>query len=320
MANAIVIAPGYADHATEAAMLAPLGVGLSVLDWNGDRAALLAGLTDAPIVFVRDTAMDREVIGACIAAKGIVRYGVGIDRIDLAQAKRQGIKVANIPTYGADIEVADHTLALYLAVQRRITTVDRAVRSGVWGIGQAAPIERIAGKTLGLIGFGQIARAVRARFAAFGVTDVLVYDPYLSDAQAQAAGVQSVKLDELARGADIVSIHAPVADPDAPMINSVFFGAMRKGSVLVNTARGAHVDETALVKALTDGTLFGAGLDVFRSEPPAADNPLLALPNVVVSDHAGWYSEATVASLQRQAGEAAVAILSGQTPAHWVNS
>src|SRR6218665_1033560 len=309
MGNAIVIAPGYADHSTEAAMLAPLGIGLSLLDWRGDHAALLAGLAEAPIIFVRDTAMDTDVIRACAAARGIVRYGVGIDRIDLAQAKAQGIKVANIPAYGADIEVADHTLALYLAVQRRIADHDRAVRSGVWGIGQAAPIDRIAGKTLGLIGFGRIARAVRERFAGFGVTEVLVHAPYLTDAQAEADGVQRVSLDALARGADIVSIHAPVADPDAPMIDSAFLEAMRPGSILVNTARGAHVDEAALTRALTSGVLFGAGLDVFRTEPPAPDNPLLALPNVVLSDHAGWYSEATVASLQRQAGEAAVAIL-----------
>ncbi|MHA6732024.1 C-terminal binding protein [Devosia sp. A369] len=300
-------------------MLAPLGMTLSVLDWHGNRAELFAGLHEAAIIFVRDTPLDADVIKACAKAKGIVRYGVGVDRIDLEQARAQGIKVANIPDYGADIEVADQTLALYLALQRRVVSHDRAVRSGIWGIGQEQPIQRIAGKTLGLIGFGRIARAVRARFAAFGVVGVLVHDPYLSAGDAAAQGVQSVSLDALARGSDIVSIHAPVADPDAPMINDGFLSAMRPGSVLLNTARGAHVDEAALVRALTGGALFGAGLDVLRQEPPERDHPLLGLPNVVLSDHAGWYSEATVASLQRQAGEAAVAILNGQTPANWVN-
>ncbi|MBJ3785373.1 C-terminal binding protein [Devosia sediminis] len=319
MADAVVIAPGYADHSIEAAMLAPFGVGLTVLDWHNDRARLIAGLADAPIIFVRDTAMDTEVIRACASARGIIRYGVGIDRLDLDRARSQGIKVANIPDYGADIEVADHTMALYLAVQRRIASHDHAVRSGAWGMGQSAPIYRIAGKTLGLVGFGRIARAVKTRFAAFGVTDVLVHDPYLAAGQAEAAGVRAVDLDTLARNADIVSIHAPVADPAKPMIDAGFLGAMRQDAILINTARGAHIDEAALAEALTRGPLFGAGLDVFRTEPPARDNALLGLPNVVLSDHAGWYSEATIASLQRQAGEAAVAILGGSAPAHWVN-
>ena len=318
MDKAIVIAPGYADHSVEAQLLAPLGVKVEILHW-ADRQELLSGLADAVMIFVRDTALDAETIAACGKARGIVRYGVGIDRIDLDAATSQGIKVANIPDYGADIEVADHTLALYLALQRRIPTHDQAVRLGGWGIGQAEPIGRIAGKTLGLIGYGRIARAVHQRFAAFGIEQVVVHDPYLTAAAASAAGVSSVSLLELAGKADIVSIHAPVADPDRPMIDAEFIAAMRSGAVLLNTARGAHVDEIALAEALRDGRLQGAGLDVFRSEPPGRDNPLLGLTNVVLSDHAGWYSEATVAQLQRSAGAAAVRILSGQAPDNWVN-
>lgn len=319
MTQAVVIAPGYADHVTEAGMLAPLGIGLRVLDWQGDRARLLDGLAEAPVIFVRDTAMDAEVIRACRAAQGIVRYGVGIDRIDLARARAQGIKVVNIPDYGADIEVADQTLALYLAVQRRIVAHDRAIRAGGWGFGQTAPITRIAGKTLGLLGYGRIARAVRTRFAGFGVTDVIVHDPYLDAAQAAEAGVSAVSLAELAARSDILSLHAPVVDPDHPVIDAGFLAAMRPGAVLLNTARGAHVDEAALADALTMGRIAGAGLDVFRSEPPLPGNPLLSLDNAVISDHAGWYSEATVAALQTKAGQAAVAILTGQTPDNWVN-
>lgn len=320
MRTAIVIAPGYADHRAEAALLAPLGVNVKVLDWAGDRRRLIEGVADAAILFVRDTALDSEVINACRNAHGIIRYGVGVDRIDLDQARARDIKVVNIPDYGAEIEVADHTLALYLAVQRRIVSHDQAIRAGAWGFGQQAPIERIAGQILGLIGFGRIARAVRDRFAAFGITEVLVHDPWLDPAAAVAAGVAPVSLTELATRSRIISIHAPVSDPARPMIDKNLLAVMRRDAVLINTARGAHVDENALAEALREGRLYGAGLDVLQTEPPAPSNPLLSLPNVVISDHAGWYSEATVATLQRKAGEAAVAILTGRIPANWVNA
>ncbi|KAA0970983.1 C-terminal binding protein [Aureimonas fodinaquatilis] len=319
MSSAVVIAPGYACHQTEMAALAPFGVGVHVLEWANDRSRLLKGVAEAPILFVRDTAMDAGVIQACRQAKGIVRYGVGIDRIDLDQAREQGIKVVNIPDYGADIEVADHTLALYLAVQRRVVSGDTAVRQGVWGIAQASPIGRIGGQVLGLIGFGRIARAVRSRFAAFGVKDVIVHDPWLTPEAAKAAGVTQVSLGELARSAQIVSIHAPATDPDRPMIDRAFLAAMRPDAILLNTARGAHVDEVALTEILRAERIFGAGLDTLRQEPPTPDHPFLSLSNVVLSDHAGWYSEATVASLQGKAAAAAVTILSGQTPDNWVN-
>ena len=163
--------------------------------------------------------------------------------------------------------------------------------------------------------------ALSSAFATglLGITEVLVHDPWLDPSAAVAAGVAPVSLTELAARARIVSIHAPVSDPARPMIDKNLLAVMRRDAVLINTARGAHVDENALAEALREGRLYGAGLDVFRTEPPAQSNPLLSLPNVVISDHAGWYSEATVATLQRKAGEAAVAILTGQAHANWVN-
>lgn len=317
--RALVIEPGYADHRTEQGLLAEIGATVEVLRWGGDRARLLDGIREADLLFVRDVALDAAALSVCKNCKGIVRYGVGIDRVDLDEARRRRIAVANIPDYGADIEVADQTLALFLAVQRRVVTRDRAVRAGAWGIAQREPIDRIAGKTLGLIGFGRIGRAVAGRFAGFGVTDLLVHDPFVGEVAARQAGARKIGIDELAAGSDIVSIHAPPADSSRPLVGEAFIGRMRRGAILLNTARGQHVDEHALAAAIRSGKLFGAGLDVFRSEPPEPGNPLLVLDTVVVSDHTGWYSERTVAELQRIAGEEAARILSGKPPVNWVN-
>lgn len=318
MGQVVVIAPGYAAHDAEARVASDHGRPFEVLHWENRRDNLLRGLTGADIAFVRDTSMDSEVVDAMAPGGGIVRYGVGIDRIDLDTATRKGIKIANIPDYGADVDVADHTLALFLAVVRRICTGDSAVRNGVWGIGQSAPIRRIAGRSLGLLGYGRIGRAVHARFNAFGVEKVLVHDPYLSAEAANRAGVARVSLQELAEQSDIVSLHAPPSDA-GPIINADFIGLMRAGAVLLNSARGALVDEGALVDALAAGRLGGAGLDVFQQEPPNPDNPLLKMDNVVISDHAGWYSEASVQALQQQAAAEAERILSGSRPLNWVN-
>lgn len=318
MRKVLVIAPGYDRHGPETQAAADNGRRLEILDWGKDRARLLDGLATADLVFVRDTKLDGEAIGAMPAGGGIVRYGVGVDGLDIGAATRRGIKIANIPAYGADIEVADHTLSLFLAVARRVCSRDLAVRSGVWGLGQAEPIKRIGDRVLGMVGYGRIARAVHHRFSAFGVTRVLVHDPYLSPTDAEAAGVMQVSLAELASGADIVSLHAPPS-VDGPTIDAAFISRMRPEAILLNTARGALVDEAALAAALAEGRLFGAGLDVFQIEPPDRGNLLLQMPNVVLSDHTGWYSESTVQSLQEQAAAEAARILSGANPSNWVN-
>jgi D-3-phosphoglycerate dehydrogenase len=316
---ALVVEPGYRDHAIERDLLAGVGVELGSLPRDLAPEERFSRLAEAAVIFVRDTRFDAADIALCRRAKGIVRYGVGVDGIDLDAARRHGIAVANIPDYGADIEVADHTLALFLAVARRTTTRDASVRKGIWGVGQAEPMRRIAGQTLGLFGYGRIGRATHRRFAAFGVGNVLVCDPYLSQEQAGAAGVRLVDAAMLTSESDIVSIHAPGRHDGQPILSRDLIMTLRTHAIVINTARGNNIDESALAEALAAGRLAGAGLDVLVQEPPRPDNPLLALPQVVLSDHTGWYSEATVASLQRQAGEEAVRIVSGERPRNWVN-
>jgi D-3-phosphoglycerate dehydrogenase len=316
--KAVIIEPGYQQTVAEEAVLGPLGLNLERLVWQGDRNVLRAGVADAEVIFVRDTVLDSADVAAMHRARGIVRYGIGVDSIDLDAARARGIKVANVREYGADIEVADHTLALFLALRRRIVSRDRAVREGAWQIGQAEPVGRISGSTLGIVGFGRIGRAVQKRFAAFGVTDVLVSDPYVSDEQARAAGVEVVPLDELAARSDIITIHAPATAGNRHLIGAAFLSRVRRGAMLINTARGSLIDEDALVHALQQEWIWGAGLDVFENEPPHG-SMLLRLPNVVVSDHTAWYSEATVSAIQAAAAEQARQILLGLEPANWVN-
>jgi D-3-phosphoglycerate dehydrogenase len=315
--KAVVVLPGYANHGLEAAALAPLGLKLELLNWQDDRSRLADGLSHAEIVFVRDTVLDAPVIKAMTRARGIIRYGVGVDTIDLEAARARGIVVARVPSYGAEIEVADHTLALFLAVRRRIVSRDSAVRAGVWQVGQAEPIARIAGSTAGLIGFGRIGQAVVHRLRSFGISRFLVHDPFLPPDRLPA-DVEAVELARLAAESDLITLHAPATAQNRHVIDAAFLSRARPGAILVNTGRGPLVDEQALAEALASGRILGAGIDVFETEPPRS-SALLHAPNVVLSDHAAWYSEATVEALQQGAVEQAIQILTTGTASERVN-
>ncbi|GHU19947.1 D-isomer specific 2-hydroxyacid dehydrogenase family protein [Betaproteobacteria bacterium] len=312
--------PGYTDHVVESRLLEPLGAEVRFLRWGGDRARLLEQLADLSIVMVRDIpVMDAEAIGRLREGGGIVRYGVGVDNIDLEAARQRGIKVANIPDYGADIEVADHAAALTLALVRRVVSRDKKVRAGQWNIAQKEPIYRIAGSTLGLVGFGKIARAYLKRMRGFGIADVLVYDPYITDEFATQFEAKRSSFEDISRAAQIISLHAPATPETRNIVNAKTLALMNERTSLINTSRGGLVDIPALADALKAGRIFGAALDVIDKEPIADDNPLRGLDNVILTDHTGWYSEATVQTLQEKAAQAAIEILTGGSPTHWVN-
>ncbi len=312
--------PGYADHSVERGILEPLGVEVRILRWGGDRAVLLELLKDVDIAMIRDIpVLDAEAIGLIHKNGGIVRYGVGVDNIDLEAAKRLGIKVANVPDYGAEIEVSDHAAALTLALVRRVVTRDQQVRNGQWNIAQKEPIYRIAGSTLGLVGFGKIARAYLARMRAFGIGDVLVYDPFISDDFAQQFNAKRASFDEICSAAQIISLHAPATAETRNIVNQRTLALMNKRTCLINTSRGGLVDINALAEALRAEQIFGAALDVLDSEPISATCPLRDLKNVILTDHTGWYSESTVRTLQEKAAQAAYEMLTTGVPANWVN-
>jgi len=317
MRKAVIVTPGYADHSIERKALEPLGFQLLFADGAGDRGNLSALLSDAELIFVRDIHLDGGLIAEMKKARGIIRYGVGVDNIDILAAKQKNIIVARVPNYGADVEVADHAVALYLAVKRRIVSRDASVRCGGWQIGQAEPIGRIAESVAGFIGFGRIARAVRDRLKAFGVKRFLAHDPY-ADNSLWPEDVEAVELDNLARQSDIISLHAPATSENRHLISEQFLAKVRPSTILINTSRGTLIDEHALACALAERRLLGVGIDVFEKEPPLG-SPLLNTPNTVLSDHTAWYSEATVASLQTGAVDQAIQIIKNGTASEAVN-
>ena len=312
--------PGYVDHSIEAEILKPAGAEVRILRCGNDRAKLLEMLGDIDVLIVRDTPLiDAEAISRLREGSGIVRYGVGVDNIDLEAAKKRNIKVANVPDYGADIEVSDHAAALTLALVRRIVMRDAQVRKGNWNIAQKEPIYRMSGSSLGLVGFGKIARAYLERMRGFGISDVLVYDPYITDEFAAQHKVARSSFEEICCKARIISLHAPATPETRNIVNAKTLALMNEKTCIINTSRGGLVDIAALAEALKAEKIFGAALDVLDKEPIAPDCPLIGLKNVILTDHTGWYSEASVRTLQEKAAQAAVEMLTTGTPTNWVN-
>jgi D-3-phosphoglycerate dehydrogenase len=206
-------------------------------------------------------------------------------------------------------------VALALAVARRVLQRDRAVRAGRWSANASEPMYRLRGRTLGLIGYGRIARQVHEKLAGFGFSRVLVQDP----AAKLPPDVESASIAQICSEADLLTLHAPLTPQTSHMINAERLALMRPTAILVNTARGGLVDLQALYEALAARRILGAGLDVFEKEPVDHSHPIFGLDNIVVSDHIGWYSEEAMRDVQRKAAEEAVRVLNGGTPLHWLN-
>ena len=313
----IVVEPGYEDYEAEREILAPFKAEVVPIAGRGDADFIAQAVRDADAVLVREAPVTAQAIEGMSRCRVIVRYGVGVDNIDLEAARRRRIYVANVPDYGAE-EVAVQAVALLLSVARRTVTRDRDVRGGAWNVGQREKMYRISGRVLGLVGYGRIAREFHQRMQGLGIGRTLVFDPYLDPASAE--GFELVELATLCREADFISLHAPLTDATRHLIDETMFALMKRTAILVNTSRGPLVDEAALVRALRDGRIFGAGVDVFETEPPAPDHPLFSLHNAVVSDHTGWYSEESVNELQVKGAQEIARVFSGEKPVSWVNS
>lgn len=309
-----VVGPGYRSYETEGAILAPFGVA-AIETTSPEAPDFSAALARADAVLVREAKIDRSVIERLTRCKAIVRYGIGVDNVDLQAARERRIYVANTPGYGLD-EVSTHALALLLTVARRIPSRDRATRAGAWIVGQKEPMYSLTDRTLGLVGYGGIARAFRKKMAPFAPRRTLVVDPYLAH---DPPGVERVDIATLCTEADVISLHAPLTPETRHVIGAAELARMRPTTILVNTARGGLIDEAALVAALREGRIFGAGIDVFEREPPPRDHPLFELDNVVLSDHTAWYSEASVLELQTRASQEVARVFAGQPPDSWVN-
>jgi len=257
-----------------------------------------------------------EVMARMPRCKIIARYGIGVDTIDLEAATAAGIIVTNNPTYCID-EVAEHALALLLACARKVVLYDRLVRAGRWEVPPGKPIFRLAGRTLGLVGFGNIGRAVARRAAALGLR-ILYHDPFVEPGRAGAPG-ERVALADLLRAADFVSLHAPLTRETRGLIGDEAFALMKPTAWLINCARGPIVDTAALVRALDAGRLAGCALDTTDPEPLPDAHPLRGRDNVILTPHAAWYSEEAMAALQAGAPAEVRRVLTGQWPLNVVN-
>ncbi len=236
---------------------------------------VLEAARDADAILVTYAKLGGDLLRQLTKCKAIGRFGLGVDNIDLPAAKALGIAVNYVPDYCLR-EVSDHAMALLLALARKVTLSNKLVQSGRWEVPPLVPLRRIEGQVLGLIGFGNIPRALTPKAKAFGL-HVLTHDPYVGADILTAAGVENVSFDELLARSDFVSMHAPLLPATRGLMNAAAFARMKKGAFLINTARGPLVDEAALIAALDSGHLGGAALDVVTTEPPAKDfNRLLA--------------------------------------------
>lgn len=276
---------------------------------SGEDAVAAADGTDVLIVqFAQVTA---EAIARLAPGSLIVRYGIGLDNIDLAAAQARGVKVAYVPDYATG-EVADHTAALILTMLRCVVPLDRSVRDGKWdAVGGAGALRAFPETTLGFVGFGRIGQEVLARLKPFGFQGI-VADPYADPAVLAEMGVGAVDLDTLFDRADVITLHCPLTPATRHVVNSARLARKPDRAALVNTARGGLVDPAALAAALVSGQLRAAALDVFETEPLPLDSPLRDCPNLLLTPHAAWYSTGAIERLQSLAADEVRRHLTGQ--------
>jgi D-3-phosphoglycerate dehydrogenase / 2-oxoglutarate reductase len=294
----------------EQAVLSKIGATIEGHQCNTEDE-VIAAVGDARVILAQFAPITRRVLEHLGKGAAVVRYGVGVDNIDLKAAKEVGVKIAYVPDYCLD-EVADHTTALLLALLRQLPILDRAVREGRWdGIQIAKPMLPLNQVIVGFIGFGRMGQAVLTRLKAFRCT-FLIYDPFLQADKANDLGVSVTDLDTVLKSADAITLHAPLNEQTRHLINAQRLVLMKPSAVLVNTARGGLIDPVALSNALNMGQLRAAGLDVFEKEPLPQDSPLRAARNLLLTPHLAWYSETAIERLQRLAAEEVARFLQGQ--------
>lgn len=318
MSEKTVLVTDYTWPSTEpeANVLAEVGARLLVAQ-TGSEEELVDIVPHADAILTCFAHVTANVIRAGKKLQVVGRYGIGVDNIAVDEATRLGIPVTNVPAYCLD-EVAEHVMALLLAGARKICRYDSAVRAGDWALQTGMPMFRVRGRTLGVLGFGKIGQTLGARARGFGLR-VIAHDTYVSDDLIRQHQAEPVSLDELFEQADFVSVHTPLTPETRGLINEVRLRQMKPTAFLINAARGAIVDQEALLQALQEGWIAGAALDVFEPERLPADHPLLVLPNLIATPHVAFYSEESVLELEVKAARNVATILSGRRPESVVN-
>ncbi|MBI2939528.1 MAG: C-terminal binding protein [Chloroflexi bacterium] len=318
MAQFLVIAtdPPSPEMEVEKALLAPAGIEL--VGWPvRDDAELARVAADADGIMCDATPVTERVYAAAPRLRIVAEYGIGYDNIDVAAATAYGVWAANVPGFCTP-EVADHTLALILAASRQLLPLDRAIRATGWASGPDYPLRALHGLTLGLVGFGNVGRAVAARARGFGLR-ILAHSRSLTAETAASAGVELAALDPLFAESDFVSLHLPATPETRGLVGADRLRQMRRSAWLINTSRGSLVDEEALADALASGRLAGAALDVRASEPPTSPDRLGTLPNVILTPHTAYYSPRAMRALGEGVARNVLAALTHGRPEHPIN-
>lgn len=300
----------------ERSVLEPAGVELVIAE-RGDESELAGLVADADAILSCWKPLTPNVLDLATRCQLISKFGTGIDNIAVEHATKLGIIIANVPDFCLD-EVSDHALALLLACARRIVPLVLETRTGDWNPRHAHDLRRIRGRTLTVIGYGAIARTLIPKAKAFGM-EIVVYTPRIEAGEIEPGVTATNDLLAALKVADYVTIHAPATDETRNLIDARALAAMKPTAWLINTSRGALIDEPALINALQTGQIAGAALDVLNREPPDADNPLLSMANVLITPHAAFSSRDALEDLQRKATSRILELLRGELPANIVN-
>lgn len=276
--------------------------------------AVLEAVRDADVALCGAEPYTREVFAGAPKLKMVMRYGVGVDTVDLQAATEHGVVVGYLPDFCIE-EVANHALMLLLACAKRLRRLDETLRRAGWAEARAllTSMGQVHDETVGLIAFGNIARAMASRCRALNMT-VIASDPFVAPETFADAEVEGVSLEDLAARSDYVSCHLPLGPSTRGFVDAAFFARMKPTAYFINTSRGAVVNEADLIAALQEGRIAGAGLDVFEREPIAADHPLLAMPQVTLTPHTASYADETFAVQRRRVGRDALRVLEGGLP------
>jgi D-3-phosphoglycerate dehydrogenase len=316
MFRVVLIEHGYASIQVERAIIERAGGELV----DADKLPLSKAMElcrEADGILFRRIDMTGEMIRQFRKCRIIVRYGIGTDNVDVAAATEVNIIVGHVPSYCID-EVSTHAIALLLACARKVVSTHKRMEQGSWDVHRDDPIFRLAGKTVGIIGLGNIGRAVARKLGGWNMK-LLACDPFVGPEKVRELGIELVDFETLCRSSDFITLHCPLLPETRHLINATSLTWMRRGAVIVNTARGPVIDHSALLEAIDSDCIASAALDVFEQEPLAADSPLRRHPRVVVTDHTAWYSEESQAELQRTAAEELARVCAGGLPRSLAN-
>jgi len=313
----IVTDDRFGSYKEEENILKEINAKLTVYNLKSEEDAIYT-LSKADAVLVNLFDVTKRIIKSMKRCKIISRYGVGFDNVDVEAATKKGIWVARVPDYCIE-EASDHALALLLACIRKITYKDKKIREGKWNLHRSRSVQRISGRSLGLIGYGKVARNLHRNIMGMKLSNVFVYDPYVDQRFIISNGGVPVDLNELFIRSDYISLHVPYTKETHYMIGEKEIALMKPNVILINTSRGSVLDEKAVINALKNKRINSAGLDVFEKEPIPKNSALLYMDNVILSDHAAYYSEESLIELKTKAAKNVLEVLNGNKPVYPVN-